>query len=93
MAEEFLRQQRKGAVAVWAPTSLGFPSDHQLLMGEFYKAIFQGGQYILGAATTTAKLKAYAQSSLVGELVETYVLFGEPALQLGKPPASLAQVQ
>jgi hypothetical protein len=27
MAEEFLRRQDRGAVAVWAATSLGYPSD------------------------------------------------------------------
>ena len=29
----------------------------------------------------------------LGELVKTYVLFGDPDLRVGKPPASLAQVQ
>ena len=91
MAEVFLRLPDTGAVAVWAPASLGFASDHRLLMGELYQAIFQGGQSGLGAATTTAKLAAYSQDSTLGESVETYVLFGDPATRLGLPPAPTAQ--
>ena len=91
MAEVFLRLPDTGAVAVWAPASLGFASDHRLLMVELYKAIFQGGHSGLGAATTTAKLAAYSQNSFLGEVVETYVLFGDPATPLGMPPARTAQ--
>jgi hypothetical protein len=54
-------------------------------MLEFYHAIFQQDMYGLGAATTAAKLNVYAQSSLWSELVETYVLFGDPAMELGVP--------
>jgi hypothetical protein len=43
VAEEFLRLPGRGAVAVWAPTSLGYSYGHRVLIGEFYKAIFQGG--------------------------------------------------
>jgi hypothetical protein len=91
MAEVFLRVPNTGAVAVWAPASLGFASEHRLLMVALYKAIFQDGQSGLGAATTTAKLAAYSQNSALGESVETYVLFGDPATRLGLPPASTAQ--
>ncbi len=86
MAEEFLQRPDKGAVAVWASTSLGYSSGHRALMGEFYEAIFQKDQYALGAATTAAKIAVYAQSSSWDELVETFVLFGDPAMQLGIPP-------
>lgn len=83
VAEEFQRLQDKGAAAVWAPTALSYTSGHQLLISEFYKAIFQDGQYSLGAATTAAKIATYTQNSFWGELVETFVLFGDPAMQLG----------
>jgi hypothetical protein len=84
MAEEFLLRNDKGAAAVWAASGLGYPSGHQALMGEFYEAIFQDDLY-LGAATTAAKIAAYTQSSFWGELVETFVLFGDPAMLLGIP--------
>lgn len=83
IAEEFQRVQDRGAVAVWAPTALSYTSGHSILMKELYKAIFQDGQYGLGAITTAAKIDTYAQSKFWSELVETFVLFGDPATQLG----------
>jgi hypothetical protein len=85
LAEEFLLRDDRGAAAVWADSGLGYPSGHRVLMGEFYEAIFQDDQYGLGAATTAAKIATYAQSSFWGELVETFVLFGDPAMPLGIP--------
>lgn len=83
IAEEFQRVQDRGAVAVWAPTALSYTSGHSILMKELYKAIFQDSQYGLGAVTATAKIDTYAQSKFWSELVETFVLFGDPATQLG----------
>ncbi|MBF8264795.1 MAG: hypothetical protein HW384_659, partial [Dehalococcoidia bacterium] len=83
IAEEFQRVQDRGAVAVWAATALSYTSGHSILMKAFYKGLFQDGQYGLGAVTTAAKIDAYAQDNSWGELVETFVLFGDPATQLG----------
>jgi len=83
LAEEFLRVEGGGAVAVWAPSSLGFPSGHRAIQGEFYEAVFKDKQYALGAATTTAKIDAYAQNPVFGELVTSFILFGDPAMKLG----------
>ena len=74
VAEEFQRVQGRGAVAVWAPTALSYTSGHSILMKELYEAIFQDGQYGLGAVTTAAKIDTYAQSKFWSELVETFVL-------------------
>jgi len=85
MAEEFLLRDERGAAAVWADSGLGYPSGHRVLMGAFYDALFQGDLYPLGAATVAAKVAAYAQSSFWGEMIETYTLFGDPAMPLGIP--------
>ena len=90
IAEQFQRLQGKGAVAVWAPTALSYTSGHQLLMSEFYKAIFQNKQSGLGAATTAAKIATYSQNSFWDELVETFVLFCDPVTQLGSSLTLLA---
>jgi len=82
LAEEFLRVEGKGAIAAWSPTGLGFPSQHRLLFGELFTSIFKDDNRLLGPATTAAKISAYAQSSSLGEMVETFVLFGDPALEL-----------
>jgi hypothetical protein len=86
-SEEFMRLEDKGAISVWAPTGQGYPSGHRVLMREFYDAIFQDDQHLdgVGAATAAAKAAVYAQSSYWGELVETFLLFGDPATQLGLP--------
>jgi len=85
LAEAFLRLKDKGAVAVWASTGMGYASGHRVLMGEFYQAIFQGGEQVLGAATSVAKIAAYNQNSGWGELVQTFVLFGDPATPFNYP--------
>ncbi|HSN77010.1 MAG TPA: C25 family cysteine peptidase [Anaerolineae bacterium] len=85
LAEAFQRGDRTGAIAVWAPTGLGYPSGHRILLKELYDAIFRRYQLSLGVSTTAAKLATYAQSSFWSELVETYVLFGDPATRLGIP--------
>jgi len=82
VAEEFQRLQNKGAIAVWAATALSYTSGQRLLMLSFYESLFADSAYGLGEITTGAKLDAYSQSSYWGELVETFVLFGDPAMQL-----------
>jgi hypothetical protein len=85
MAEEFQRRSDKGAVAVWASTGLGYASAHRVMMGAFYDTIFQDDGYGLGEATTEAKVAALSQNPTWSELVETFVLFGDPAQELGIP--------
>ncbi|MDM8528375.1 C25 family cysteine peptidase [Anaerolineales bacterium HSG24] len=85
MAEEFLRKEGKGSVAVWAPSGLDFPSGHLVLMEEFYSNIFQKDMYSLGEATNQAKLDAYGQNEFWKELVETFILFGDPTMTIGLP--------
>jgi hypothetical protein len=86
LAESLQRQPNAGAIGVWAPTGYGYATGHRLLLDEFYRAIFVDDQPALGAATTAAKLATYAQSSFWGELVDTYLLFGDPATQLAASP-------
>jgi len=87
VAESFLQLKDGGAVAVWAPTGLGFSSGHRLLMTEFYKTMFQEQEYSLGIATTAAKIAVAGQNSSWDEMIETYVFFGDPAMRLGAPAA------
>jgi hypothetical protein len=54
-------------------------------MGHFYDAIFQRFQRTLGVASTAAKLQTYAQDAGQEDLVEMFVLFGDPATRLGIP--------
>lgn len=85
LAEGFQRLQKKGAVAVWAPTGVGFPYGHKLLISEFYKEIFEKGCYELGAAETAAKISVFSLNNGWKELVETYLLFGDPVMRVAVP--------
>jgi len=85
VAEAFLRLQDRGAVATWASTGYGYTSGHEALMGEFYETIFQDGEHALGAATTAAKIASYNQSSSWDDLVQTFVLFGDPVTPFHNP--------
>jgi hypothetical protein len=85
LAETFLQIKDKGAVAVWASTGLGYPSGHRVLLNEFYQTMFQQDEHVLGAVTTAAKIAVYSQNNSWDELVQTFVLFGDPALFLGFP--------
>ncbi len=85
IAEALLRLPGAGAVAVWAPTSLGYASGQRVLLREFYEAVFHGETQTLGEATTAAKISSAGQSRTWDELVETFVLFGDPAMRIGIP--------
>lgn len=82
LAEKFQRLPNGGAVAVWAPSNLFFPSAHRVLLQEFYEEFYQKRTTTLGAATTNAKIEAYARTTTWHELVEAFVLFGDPATSL-----------
>ncbi|MEM7128649.1 MAG: C25 family cysteine peptidase [Chloroflexota bacterium] len=82
LAEKFQRLPNGGAVAVWAPSNLFYPSAHRALLREFYGELFQKRTVTLGAATTKAKITTHAQSSGWDELVEAFILFGDPATSL-----------
>lgn len=87
MAEAFLGLPgNKGAVAVWAPTGLGYAYGHKALLEEFYNAIFVDDVYELGVAATIAKTNLYNNNPGLSELVETYVFFGDPATRIHVVP-------
>lgn len=82
IAETLQRHPDGAALAVWAATSLGYPSGHRELLRNYYNALFEDGQQALGVGTTTAKIETYAQSTFWAEMIETFVLFGDPASEL-----------
>jgi uncharacterized repeat protein (TIGR01451 family) len=81
LAETFVRLADKGGIAAWSPTGLGYTVWHESLIADLYQAIFAQGIHQLGTATTAAKVATFAQLGWA-EPVETFVLFGDPALAL-----------
>ncbi len=80
LAESLVRVPDKGAVASWSPTGLGLASGHDILNRRLYQAIFYENVVEVGPATLLSKLAIVGQGH--DELIETYLLFGDPALVL-----------
>jgi hypothetical protein len=80
--ESLLRLDGGGAVATWSPAGLGVATSHDHLYRGFYQAVFAGGHAQLGPAILAAKLNLDTQAPAHAELLDTYHLFGDPAMAL-----------
>jgi hypothetical protein len=84
------RADGKGALASWSPTGLGVATGHDYLNRGFYEALFSDGVGILGGATDAGKFNLWT-SGTDPELLDTYLLFGDPATVLPvEPPPQIA---
>ena len=85
LAEHWLRRDGGGAVAAFSATSLGLAAGHDYMNRALFTAIFTD-TLALGPATTASRLYLYSQTGdSYRDLVETYHLFGDPALHLHLP--------
>jgi len=83
LAEAMFLPAEKGAIACWSPTGMGEPQGHRVLNQGLFQAVFEDYHRSLGAATTQAKIKLFAETGNIYEdLIQTYCLFGDPALEL-----------
>ena len=90
LGESIVASTPNGAIASWSPTGFGVASGHDLLNKGLFEALFTDDVIQLGPATTLAKLYLAANSSLHNDLLDTYILFGDPATQLNVPPAEVS---
>jgi hypothetical protein len=79
--ESLLRTQDVGAVAVWGPSGSGMSAGHKVLHRSFYEAVFDYGETQMGAAVRSALVQLYAAGTY-DDLIETYHIFGDPAMML-----------
>lgn len=82
LGESIVRINGRGAIASWSPTGFGLGSGHALLDDSLFNNLFNNLQTQIGYLTTNAKYELYANSSSYYDLIETYLLFGDPALRL-----------
>ena len=82
LAESIVRAPGRGAVASWSPAGLAVAAGHDTLVEGLFDAVFAGGMHQLGPATTQAKIHLFGAGSGHLDLIETYTLFGDPALAL-----------
>lgn len=84
MGEKAVRTIGKGAIASFSPTGYGVATGHTFL----YTAFFEGavsGETQLGPLTVMAKDKLFESHSQFKDLLDAYVLFGDPALRIKSP--------
>lgn len=80
--ETLLRRSGKGAVAVWGSTGLGLSSGTMLLAKGFLDQVMAENKSSLGKATLQGRLNLVAHAPVLGYLLDTYTLFGDPAMRL-----------
>jgi hypothetical protein len=86
LAESVVRASDKGAIASWSPAGFGLSSGHDLLAQGIYHAFFSDNLIQFGPATNFAKYYLFANSSGYRDLIDTYMLFGDPATRLKTNP-------
>jgi len=80
--EMLVRHPGGGAVASWSPSGLGLQGGHQRLHQSFYGAVVPDSEVRLGQAILAAKLDLHGHTDAYDDLVDTYHLFGDPAMGL-----------
>jgi hypothetical protein len=84
LSEVLVRAVSGGAVASFAPTGWGVAAGHDYLQKGFYDAVFAGGVRRVGDATMAGKFHLWndAPSGAYRDLIDTYGLLGDPALEI-----------
>ena len=88
LAESLLRRAGGGAVATWSSSGQSVARGHDLLLARFLAAALVEPAPTLGEAILAAKSSLFADGGGVyDDLLDTFHLFGDPALQLAPRPA------
>jgi hypothetical protein len=86
LAESLLWQKGGGAVAVLAPTSLTLPTDQSFLTKPLVDEMLTDPEPALGQILQRARQQVPINNSGTRDVLETFLLFGDPALHL--PPTA-----
>jgi hypothetical protein len=82
LAEALLFEPEKGAVAVLAPSSLTLAGDQSFLTQPLVKAVADHPEFTLGELHLAARRQVDPEQPGQWEVMETFMLFGDPALRL-----------
>lgn len=80
LAEALVGTPGRGGYAAIAPSGLGYPWEHSILLKEMMTLLFQGGGETLGAIATQAKIAAYGKG-VSEDILKMFTLFGDPAMR------------
>ncbi len=89
LGESIVRASGGGAITSWSATGLGLASGHDYLSKGFFTAVFSDTISEIGQATYLGKLNLYDTGSNL-DLMDTYVLFGDPFMKLNLPACDAA---
>jgi hypothetical protein len=81
LAEELLSSETGGAIAVWSSTGLSSDNAMKYLADKFLQEIYTKNNRQVGSAINNAKLNLLQYGPFYDE-INTFILFGDPALQL-----------
>jgi len=81
LSAQFVLAEKKGAIGVFAPTSLGYLRQYQIVDRELFKLLFTDNVRGIGELTTQSKVRAFTQGA-PAHLLDTLVLIGDPATKL-----------
>jgi hypothetical protein len=87
MIEQLVRMDSVGAVGAFSPTGLGVSTGHDVLHKGFYDSMMNSGFWELGPAAQISKLWLFETGNNL-DLLHTFTVFGDPALQISKPYSS-----
>lgn len=86
--EVITKAENKGAIASWSPTGQGVSGGHDYMDRGFFDAVYKHGAYVLGEAVLGGFSRLWFSGSSL-YLMETYELFGDPALVINRTPAAV----
>lgn len=90
LGESIVLAEGKGAIASWSPTGWGMALGHHYLNQGFFTAVFTDNIAEIGTATYWGKLNLYESTTGYRDLMDTYVLFGDPFMKLNLPACDAA---
>lgn len=89
LAEEFLRSESGGAIAVIGGTSIGLLLQDHILNKEIFEVIFQDNTQHIGAIIAEAKTQFLIALPGSLDLAHVFTLFGDPATRFNLPHTQL----
>lgn len=90
LGETFMKAANKGTAAHWSSTGLGYTFEHSVLTEGLYDGLFIAGQTAIGDSVNYAKLD-YLNTGQHTSLLYTFLLQGDPAMQMLRPELSLTK--
>jgi Peptidase family C25/Propeptide_C25 len=80
--ESLLRQPGGGAAAAWGSTGLGLLTGQRWLAQGFIAQLYGSSQATIGEAALAGKFKLSSEGLYYDDLIDTFTLLGDPAMQI-----------